>query len=55
MELISDLERTRDETLKYFSLPADDLARICHAHPTLSEAIPDAAMAGDTRALQKAN
>ena len=28
-----------------FSGSADDLARICHAHPTLSEAVHDAAMA----------
>lgn len=27
MELIRDLERTRDETLKYFSLDEEDLAR----------------------------
>ena len=34
---------------------ADDLARICHAHPTLSEAVHDAAMAVDKRAIHKAN
>lgn len=34
---------------------ADDLARICHAHPSLSEAIHDAAMAVDKRAIHKAN
>ena len=34
---------------------ADDLARICHAHPSLSEAIGDAAMAVDKRAIHKAN
>ena len=34
---------------------ADDLARICHAHPTLSEAIHDAAMAVSKRAIHKAN
>ena len=38
-----------------FSGSADDLARICHAHPTLSEAIHDAAMAVDKRAIHKAN
>ncbi len=38
-----------------FSGAADDLARICHAHPTLSEAIHDAAMAVDKRAIHKAN
>lgn len=34
---------------------ADELARICHAHPTLSEAIHDAAMAVGRRAIHKAN
>jgi len=38
-----------------FSGSADDLARIVHAHPTLSEAIHDAAMAVDKRAIHKAN
>ena len=38
-----------------FSGSADDLARICHAHPTLSEAMHDAAMAVDKRAIHKAN
>ncbi|MDR0736116.1 MAG: dihydrolipoyl dehydrogenase [Zoogloeaceae bacterium] len=34
-----------------FSAAAEDLARICHAHPTLSEALHEAAMACDKRAL----
>ena len=38
-----------------FSGSADDLARICHAHPSLSEAIHDAAMAVDKRAIHKQN
>jgi len=38
-----------------FSGSADDLARICHAHPTLSEAVHDAAMAVAKRAIHKAN
>jgi len=38
-----------------FSGSADDLARICHAHPSLSEVIHDAAMAVSKRAIQKAN
>ena len=38
-----------------FSGSADDLARICHAHPSLSEAIHDAAMAVHKRAIHKAN
>ncbi|MBN6101266.1 dihydrolipoyl dehydrogenase [Xanthomonas sp. CFBP 8703] len=38
-----------------FNGSADDLARICHAHPTLSEAIHDAAMAVNKRAIHKAN
>ena len=38
-----------------FNGSADDLARICHAHPTLSEAIHDAAMAVSKRAIHKVN
>ena len=38
-----------------FNGSADDLARICHAHPTLSEAIHDAAMAVDKRSIHKVN
>jgi dihydrolipoamide dehydrogenase len=34
---------------------AEDLARICHAHPTLSEAVHEAALAVDRRAIHKAN
>jgi dihydrolipoamide dehydrogenase len=34
---------------------AEDLARICHAHPTLSEAIHEAALAVDQRAIHKIN
>ena len=34
---------------------AEDLARICHAHPTLSEAIHEAALAVDKRAIHKSN
>lgn len=38
-----------------FSGSADDIARICHAHPSLSEVIHDAAMAVHKRAIHKAN
>ena len=38
-----------------FKGAADDLARICHAHPSLSEAVHDAAMAVDRRAIHKTN
>ncbi len=38
-----------------FSGSADDLARICHAHPTLSEAVHDAAMAVAKRSIHKIN
>ena len=38
-----------------FKGSADDLARICHAHPSLSEAVHDAAMAVDKRAIHKPN
>ena len=34
-----------------FSASAEDLARTCHAHPTLSEAVKEAALAVDKRAL----
>ncbi|MDR1350874.1 MAG: FAD-dependent oxidoreductase, partial [Zoogloeaceae bacterium] len=34
-----------------FSAAAEDLARICHAHPTLSEVLHEAALACDKRAL----
>ncbi len=34
---------------------AEDLARICHAHPTLSEAVHEAALAVDKRAIHKSN
>lgn len=38
-----------------FKGSADDLARICHAHPSLSEAVHDAAMAVSKRAIHKVN
>jgi dihydrolipoamide dehydrogenase len=34
-----------------FKASAEDIARICHAHPTLSEAVKEAALATDKRAL----
>jgi len=34
-----------------FSASAEDLARICHAHPTLNEAVKEAALAADGRAI----
>ncbi|HEX5326840.1 MAG TPA: FAD-dependent oxidoreductase, partial [Acetobacteraceae bacterium] len=34
-----------------FGAAAEDVARICHAHPTLSEAVKEAALAVDGRAL----
>ena len=34
-----------------FGAAAEDLARICHAHPTLSEAVHEAALAVDKRSL----
>ncbi|QXX75905.1 dihydrolipoyl dehydrogenase [Methylovirgula sp. HY1] len=37
--------------LMEFSGSAEDLARICHAHPTLSEAMREAALAVDKRAI----
>lgn len=38
-----------------FKGSAEDLARICHAHPTLSEAVHEAALAVEKRAIHKAN
>ncbi len=38
-----------------FGASAEDLARTVHAHPTLSEAVHEAALAVDKRALHKAN
>ena len=38
-----------------FKGSADDLARICHAHPSMSEAVHDAAMAVHKRAIHKFN
>jgi dihydrolipoamide dehydrogenase len=37
--------------LMAFSGSAEDLARICHAHPTMSEAVKEAALAVDKRAI----
>ena len=34
-----------------FGAGAEDLARTCHAHPTLPEAIKEAALAVDGRAI----
>ena len=31
--------------------PAEDLARTCHAHPTLTEAVKEAALAVEGRAI----
>jgi dihydrolipoamide dehydrogenase len=37
--------------LMEFGGSAEDLARTCHAHPTLSEAVREAALAVDKRAI----
>jgi dihydrolipoamide dehydrogenase len=34
-----------------FGAASEDIARICHAHPTLSEVLHEAALACDGRAL----
>jgi dihydrolipoamide dehydrogenase len=34
-----------------FGASAEDIARTCHAHPTLSEAVKEAAMAVAKRAI----
>jgi len=38
-------------TAMEFGASAEDVARICHAHPTLSEAVKEAALAVDGRAI----
>ena len=38
-------------TIMEFAGSAEDIARICHAHPTLSEAVREAALATDKRAI----
>jgi dihydrolipoamide dehydrogenase len=38
-------------TVMEFAGSAEDIARICHAHPTLSEAVREAALAVDGRAI----
>ena len=38
-------------TAMEFGASAEDVARICHAHPTLSESVKEAALAVDGRAL----
>jgi dihydrolipoamide dehydrogenase len=38
-----------------FQASSEDLARICHAHPTLSEALHEAALGVDKRAIHRAN
>src|SRR5262245_48337871 len=38
-------------TVMEFAGSAEDIARICHAHPTLSEAVREAALAVDKRSL----
>jgi dihydrolipoamide dehydrogenase len=38
-------------TAMEFGASAEDVARVCHAHPTLSEAVKEAALAADGRAL----
>ncbi|HEX4261796.1 MAG TPA: dihydrolipoyl dehydrogenase [Acetobacteraceae bacterium] len=38
-------------TAMEFGASAEDVARICHAHPTLSEAVKEAALAADGRAI----
>ena len=34
-----------------FGAAAEDIARTCHAHPTLNEAVKEAALAVDGRAI----
>jgi dihydrolipoamide dehydrogenase len=34
-----------------YGASAEDIARTCHAHPTLNEAVKEAALAADGRAI----
>jgi dihydrolipoamide dehydrogenase len=34
-----------------FGATAEDIARVCHAHPTLPEVLKEAALAADGRAI----
>ncbi len=38
-------------TAMAFGASAEDIARACHAHPTLAEAVKEAALAVDERAI----
>jgi dihydrolipoamide dehydrogenase len=38
-----------------YSASSEDIARTIHAHPTLSEAIHEAALSVDDRAIHKVN
>src|SRR4029450_6407418 len=46
--MVSELSR-RAVTAMEFGASSEDIARICHAHPTLSEAVKEAALAVDGR------
>ena len=51
---IDELRNAFDRTsvlAKEFGASAEDIARTCHAHPTLSEALKEAALAVDGRAI----
>ena len=52
--MVSELVAEAVVTME-FKGSAEDLARIVHAHPTLSEAVHEAALAVDKRAIHKAN
>jgi dihydrolipoamide dehydrogenase len=45
-ELIAELALAME-----FGASAEDVARTCHAHPTLSEAVKEAALSVDKRAI----
>ena len=53
-DLARDYRTTVNRVEKFdtqFGGSAEDLARTCHAHPTLTEAVKEAALAVDKRAL----
>jgi L-lactate utilization protein LutB len=50
-EIKADASSRFEELAAQFKASAEDIARICHAHPSLSEATKEAALAVDKRTL----
>jgi pyruvate/2-oxoglutarate dehydrogenase complex dihydrolipoamide dehydrogenase (E3) component len=50
-DVIPNVVYTEPELAMEFRASAEDLARTCHAHPTLAEVVKEAALAVDKRAI----